>query len=74
MWSVRQAVQRGFGRLAVRTGLGRLHRDQVGAYTLEYAMVFAAIVVPLALMFEKLFYVLTEYFGLIAFYVSWPFL
>jgi hypothetical protein len=55
-------------------GLVRLHRDQGGWTTLDYAMVLAFIVVPLILMFDKMFQLITMYFSMIAFYVTWPFL
>jgi Flp pilus assembly pilin Flp len=74
MWNVAQPIRRGLGRLAERTGLGRLHRDEAGTSTLEYGLILAAIVIPLWVLFERLFYVLSEYFGTIAFYVSWPFM
>jgi hypothetical protein len=53
--------------------LARLHRDQEGGL-LEYAMVFTAIVVPLLFLFDRLFDVLSDYFSMIAFFASWPFL
>lgn len=53
--------------------LARLHRDERGDL-LEYVLVFAFIVVPLMLLFEPLFQVLSDYFSMIAFYASWPFL
>ncbi|MGB2937023.1 MAG: hypothetical protein WBD05_02315 [Phycisphaerae bacterium] len=51
----------------------RLHRDQRGAM-LDYVLVLGVICVPLFILFDKLFEVLSDYFGMIAFYVSWPFL
>ena len=74
MWSIAQSVQEGLGRLAARTGLKRLHRDETGTSALEYGLILAAIVIPLWVLFERLFWVLSEYFGTIAFYVSWPFM
>jgi len=53
--------------------LRRFHRDERGEL-LEYAMVFACVVVPLMFLFERLFEVLSDYFSMIAFFVSWPFL
>jgi Flp pilus assembly pilin Flp len=53
--------------------LARLHRDQQGGL-LEYAMVFGFIAVPLLFLFDRLFEVLSDYFSMIAFYASWPFL
>lgn len=53
--------------------LGRFHRDERGQM-LEYVMVFAFIAVPLMFLFERLFEVLSDYFSMIAFFVSWPFL
>ncbi len=52
----------------------RLHRDQRGAGMLEYGLVFAAVAVPILALFTKLFDVLSDYFGMIAFFVSWPFI
>ena len=51
----------------------RLHRDQRGAM-LDYVLVLGVICVPLFILFDKLFEILSDYFGMIAFYVSWPFL
>ncbi len=59
------------GRLAA--GLRRLHRDERGGM-LDYAMVFTFIVVPILFLFDKLFDVLSDYFGMIAFFVTWPLL
>jgi hypothetical protein len=53
--------------------LARLHRDQRGSL-LDYGMVLAAICMVLIGLFGPLFYVLSEYFSMIAFYVTWPFL
>ena len=53
--------------------LARFHRDERGDM-LEYALVFVAIAVPLIALFYRLFYVLAEYFGMVAFYVTWPFI
>lgn len=51
----------------------RLHRDQRGAM-LDYVLVLG-VFVPLAVfVIAKLFEVLSDYFGMIAFYVTWPFL
>ena len=60
------------GRLAA--AMARLHRDERGYTMLDYVMVFAFIAVPLMFLFEKLFYVLSDYFGMVAYYVTWPFL
>jgi Flp pilus assembly pilin Flp len=54
--------------------LARLHRDQRGAGMFEYGLVFAAVAVPILALFVKLFDVLSDYFGMIAFFVSWPFI
>jgi len=51
----------------------RLHRDERGG-VLEYVMVFAFVVVPLIFLMEYMLEVLSDYFGLIAYYVTWPFL
>jgi len=51
----------------------RFHRDERGEM-LEYAMVFVAIALPLMCLAERLAEVLADYFSMIAFYVSWPFL
>lgn len=69
-WNV---LWRGLTRLARRTGLARLHADEQGGM-LEYVMVMAAVAIPLMGLFEALFAVLSDYFGMIAFFVSWPFL
>ena len=69
----RNVVRRGLARLAHRTGLARLHRDERGG-ALECVMVMGAIAVPLMALAEAIFQVLSDYFGMIAFYVSWPFL
>ncbi len=51
----------------------RFHRDQRGVM-LDYVLVLA-VFVPLAVfVIAKLFEVLSDYFGMIAFYVTWPFL
>ena len=51
----------------------RFHRDQRGAM-LDYVLVLG-VFVPLAVfVIAKLFEVLSDYFGMIAFYVTWPFL
>ena len=52
----------------------RLHRDERGYTMLDYVMVFAFIAVPLMFLFDKLFEVLSDYFGMVAYYVTWPFL
>ena len=51
-----------------------LHRDERGYTMLDYVMVFAFIAVPLMFLFDKLFEVLSDYFGMVAYYVTWPFL
>jgi hypothetical protein len=62
----------------------RLHRDESGGM-LDYAMVFGFFAILLFLPVwpvgdqvlsipEMLFQVLSDYFSMIAFYVSWPFL
>jgi Flp pilus assembly pilin Flp len=53
--------------------LSRLHRDERGGM-LEYVMVFAFVAVPLIFLMEYMLEVLSDYFGLIAYYVTWPFL
>jgi len=53
--------------------VARFHRDQRGGM-LDYVLVLG-VFVPLAVfMIVKLFEVLSDYFGMIAFYVTWPFL
>ena len=54
-------------------GVVRFHRDQRGAM-LHYVLVLAVFVPLMFFVFVKLFQVLSDYFGMIAFYVSWPFL
>ena len=56
-----------------REGLRRFHRDQRGAM-LDYVMVLAVLVPMVIFVFLKLSQVLSDYFGMIAFYASWPFL
>jgi Flp pilus assembly pilin Flp len=58
----------------LRSGLVRLHRDERGYTMLEYVMVFAFISVPIMLLFWRLFALIADYFSIIAFYVTWPFL
>ncbi|MCX5674633.1 MAG: hypothetical protein NTX87_06460 [Planctomycetota bacterium] len=41
---------------------------------LEYALVFAFVALPMLLLVEYLLEVLSDYFGLIAYYVTLPFL
>jgi len=48
------------------------YRDEQGSAMLEYAMVFGFVAVPIIFLFDKLFDVLSDYFGMIAFFVSWP--
>ena len=59
---------------ALRRRLARLHGDERGYTMLDYVMVFAFIAVPLVFLMGKLFDVLADYFAMIAFYVSWPFI
>ena len=56
-----------------RGGLVRFHCDERGDM-LDYVLVIAFIAVPLMLLFDRLFDVLADYFGMIAYYVTWPFL
>ena len=60
-----------WARLAGR--LGRFHADQEGAM-LDYVMVLAVLIPMVIFLFVKMFQVLADYFGMIAFYASWPFL
>lgn len=53
--------------------LCRFHRDQKGA-TIDYVLILGVFCVPIIVLLFKLFEVLADYFGMIAFYVSWPFL
>jgi hypothetical protein len=41
---------------------------------LEYARVFAFLAAPPRFLFERLFEILCDYFGMIAFFVTWPFI
>ena len=68
MGGFKQAVRR------IGDGLRRFHRDQRGAAMLEYALIFAAVAIPILALFGKLFDILADYFGMIAFFVSWPFI
>jgi Flp pilus assembly pilin Flp len=54
--------------------LGRFHRDQRGWTMLDYAMVFAFVAIPLVLLFDKMFQIISMYFAMIAYYITWPFL
>jgi len=54
-------------------GVVRFHRDERGAM-LDYVLVLGVFVPLMFFVFIKLFEVLSDYFGMIAFYVSWPFL
>ena len=56
-----------------RARVARFHRDEEGG-VLEYALVFAFVALPMLLLVEYLLEVLSDYFGLIAYYVTWPFL
>jgi len=58
------------GRFAA---LRRLHRDERGDL-FDYALVFAFIAIPLLLLVERLFTILSDYFAMIAYYVTWPFI
>jgi len=51
----------------------RLHADQRGA-ALDYVLVLGVIAVCVMALFDRLFMILMDYFGMIAYYVSWPFL
>jgi Flp pilus assembly pilin Flp len=66
------------GRRAAGSGrthwLARLHRDERGYTMLEYLAVFAVIGVPIILLFWRLFEIIADYFSMVAFYVTWPFL
>jgi len=53
--------------------LHRFHADQEGAM-LDYVMVLAVLIPMVIFLFVKMFQVLADYFGMIAFYASWPFL
>ena len=51
----------------------RFHRDQRGG-ALDYVMVLAFVGIPLIMLMDKLFQILSDYFAMIAYYVTWPFL
>ena len=57
------------GREAIR----RFHRDRRGG-ALDYVMVLAFVGIPLIMLMDKLFQILSDYFAMIAYYVTWPFL
>jgi Flp pilus assembly pilin Flp len=65
---------RGWTGRRLARALARLHRDQRGYTMLDYAMVFGFIVVPMILLFGKMFQIIAAYFSMIGFYVTWPFL
>jgi len=73
---VKAAWQKSVGVRLARRALapaGRFHRSERGAM-LDYVLVLG-VFVPLAVfVIVKLFEVLSDYFGMIAFYVTWPFL
>ncbi len=52
---------------------GRLHRDEAGAAMIDYVLV-AAVLFPMAyVVLRYLMLWVGDYFGMIAYYVSWPF-
>jgi hypothetical protein len=55
------------------SAFARLHRDERGGMV-DYAMIIGAIGIPLFVLLEYMLEVLSDYFGLIAYYVTWPFL
>ena len=74
--TVFKTARRWVGALAARAGVAvalRLHRDERGGL-LEYAFTFGFIAVFIIALFYKIFHVLTDYFGLFAFFVTWPFI
>jgi len=85
--TVFKRTQNWIGALARRAGMApvvRLHRDERGGM-LEYAFVVGFIVMMFILpvwpvgggrasIFGMLWHVLTDYFGMIAFFVTWPFM
>ena len=56
-----------------RGPLARLHRDERGSLV-DYAMIIAAVVIPFFIVLEYCLEILSDYFGLMAYYVTWPFL
>jgi Flp pilus assembly pilin Flp len=67
---------RGMRRPGGRPGggrLARLHRDERGGM-LDYVMIIAAIAIPVIALYGRMFQIISDYFGMIAFYVSWPFI
>jgi len=60
-------------RFARRTEPEGVHRDERGGMA-DYAMVLG-VAIPIAVFVVlKLFDVLADYFGMIAFFASWPFI
>jgi hypothetical protein len=55
-------------------GMGRHRRPERGAVMLDYVMVLAVLVPLVAYTFTKLLTLVADYFGMIAFWASWPFL
>ena len=53
--------------------LGRLHRDEGGAQMVEYALIFAAIGIPLYFIFAMLLDWLSADYGMVVFLNGWPF-
>ena len=75
--TVLKKTRRWVGALARTGGAAlavRLHRDERGAAMLEYTLVFGVIGLMLMALFYRMFHVLTDYFGMIAFFVTWPFI
>ena len=62
-------------RMSIRAlnRIRRLHQDAVGATTLEWALLLAAIVLPSYKILNTLLNILTEYYRMVTFINSLPF-
>ena len=53
--------------------VARFYRDDRGS-ALEYLLVMAVFVIPLSFLLLPMTQILADYFQMVAFHVSWPFL
>lgn len=52
---------------------GRFHADQVGAVTIEWALILAAVALPMFYVFRVCLDILTEHYRMITLFNSLPF-
>jgi len=73
----RSALGRRIGRRLAQTAgiraVVRLHRNERGDM-IDYVMVLAVIIPLVILVGNKMMAVLMDYFGMIAYFVTWPFI